>query len=154
VTPDQARKIFDALPRSTLAVAVSDTTREDDLARILSLSPDAIQIYHSFRLPRNRSYRVFRVYSGSGVPSDCDAVVLDGSHGTGKRYDPETARRIAAESPVPVILSGGLTPETVSAAIAEIQPFAVDVSSGIESSTGCKDRERMKQFFSACREER
>jgi phosphoribosylanthranilate isomerase len=150
MTPDRAQEIFDVLPASTLAVAVSNTAREDELAQMLSLSPDAIQIYHPFALPRRRGYQVFRVCDGSGIPSDCDAVVLDESHGTGRQYDLDTARRMVTESRVPVILSGGLTPDNVAAAIDAVHPCAVDVSSGVESSTGCKDEELMKMFFRAC----
>jgi phosphoribosylanthranilate isomerase len=152
VSLQQAEEIFRALPPSILTVAVSNTTRCEELAGILSLSPHAIQIYHPFVLPQKRPYRVFRVCSGGRVPSDCDAVVFDESHGAGRRYDPDAARRMVAESPVPVILSGGLNPENVAVAIAEVHPWAVDVSSGIETSPGRKDAELMKMFFSACRE--
>jgi phosphoribosylanthranilate isomerase len=149
----QAREIFEALPASILRVAVSDTTQENELAQILSLSPDAIQIYHPFVLPKTRAYRVFRVCTNGMLPADCDAVVLDESHGRGRPYDPATSRKMTMESTVPVILSGGLTPRNVARAIATIQPFAVDVSSGVEVSIGCKDPELMEAFFAACKEE-
>jgi phosphoribosylanthranilate isomerase len=152
VSPQRAEKIFNALSSSTLAVAVSNTTRRGELAQILSLSPDAIQIYHPFRLPKKRPYRVFRVWDGGRVTRDCDAVVIDESHGTGRPYDTDTARRMVVESPVPVILSGGLTADNVAAAIDRIHPCAVDVSSGVESSCGCKDHELLKRFFRATRE--
>lgn len=154
VSLQRAKEIFHALPSSTLKVAVSHTTHEDDLTQILALSPDVIQIYHPFVLPKIRPYRVFRVCTGGRVPSDCDAVVLDNSHGSGRPYDADIARRIVAESPVPVILAGGLTSENVAKAIAEVRPFAVDVASGIEVSCGCKDPVLMRKFFAACQERR
>lgn len=49
----------------------------------------------------------------------------------------------------PVYLAGGLTPENVAEAIATVKPYAVDVSSGVESSTGCKDPEKMCEFIRA-----
>ncbi len=153
VSCERAEQIFEALPPSTRSVAVSDTCRKDELERILSLSPDAIQIYHPFALPRDHSFRVFRVFHELGdAPSDCDALVLDESHGKGKPFNSVTARRRAEGSPVPVILSGGLTPENVPDAIRTVRPCAVDVCSGVESSCGCKDPGRMRTFFRACQE--
>ena len=67
--------------------------------------------------------------------------------GTGTSFDwPLIAAR---RSKVPLILSGGLRPESVAAAIAETKPYAVDVASGVESAPGNKDRELMRAFFEA-----
>jgi phosphoribosylanthranilate isomerase len=51
----------------------------------------------------------------------------------------------------PLILSGGLTPENVAEAIATVQPFAVDVASGVEAAPGRKDAEQLRAFFDAVR---
>ncbi len=67
--------------------------------------------------------------------------------GTGTPFAWELARAHARTPPV--ILSGGLRPENVGAAIAEARPFAVDVSSGVESAPGIKDPERVRAFAAA-----
>jgi phosphoribosylanthranilate isomerase len=69
--------------------------------------------------------------------------------GTGETFDwTMLARRTSS---VPLILSGGLTPDNVAEAIAAVHPFAVDVASGTEASPGVKDPEKMKAFAAAVR---
>ena len=67
--------------------------------------------------------------------------------GTGETFDWELVR--ARRSKVPLILSGGLTPENVAEAIAVVQPYAVDTASATESAPGHKDPERLRAFFAA-----
>ncbi len=65
--------------------------------------------------------------------------------GQGARFDWKRDLRLDR----PLILAGGLDPDNVGEAIRLVRPFAVDVSSGIESEPGVKDRERMQAFVSA-----
>ena len=72
--------------------------------------------------------------------------------GTGTPYDPDFARELVRESPVPVILAGGLTPENMAEAIRTVRPYAVDVASGVEVRPGVKDQIRVRAFIRAARE--
>jgi phosphoribosylanthranilate isomerase len=78
-----------------------------------------------------------------------DAYVPGVPGGTGESWDWSLARN--RRSKVPLILSGGLTPDNVAEAVREVQPFAVDVSSGVESAPGIKDHARMDAFVAALR---
>lgn len=67
--------------------------------------------------------------------------------GTGESFDWELLRGHRSE--VPALLAGGLRPDNVAAAIAVVQPYAVDVASGVESEPGRKDHAAMAAFFEA-----
>jgi phosphoribosylanthranilate isomerase len=67
--------------------------------------------------------------------------------GTGETFD--WTLLAARRSKVPLILSGGLSPDNVAEAIAQTRPFAVDSASGTESAPGQKDPEKLKAFFHA-----
>lgn len=76
------------------------------------------------------------------------AILLDGhapgeAGGTGESFEWASIAMVAK----PVVLAGGLTPENVKQAIDLVQPFAVDVSSGVESSPGIKDKDKVLAFM-------
>jgi phosphoribosylanthranilate isomerase len=78
-----------------------------------------------------------------------DSHVAGRPGGSGESFDWEIAR--AHRGPVPVILSGGLRPDNVAAAISVVRPFAVDVASGVEAAPGRKDPEKLEAFATAVR---
>ncbi len=80
----------------------------------------------------------------------CHAVLFDASEGTGAALDP--ARVEEATGSVPVLVAGGLTPESVGEAIRRLRPAGVDVATGVESAPGVKDRAKLERFFAAVRE--
>lgn len=86
-----------------------------------------------------------------------DAVLLDSSigekwGGTGVVHDWELSRDIRrAIHPRPFILAGGLTPSNIEEAVRLVQPYAVDVSSGVELSPGVKDPEKISEFVEKAR---
>jgi len=67
--------------------------------------------------------------------------------GTGRTIDWMAAAAIAARRRV--LLAGGLTPDNVAGAIAQVHPFGIDVSSGVERAPGIKDHQRIKALFEA-----
>jgi phosphoribosylanthranilate isomerase len=84
-----------------------------------------------------------------------DAIMLDAFHselrgGTGRLVDWSTARRTRAAVPR-LFLAGGLSPENVAAAIAAVEPYAVDACSSLESSPGKKIADRVRAFVCAVR---
>jgi len=86
---------------------------------------------------------------------DVDALLLDTytdsqRGGTGKTFDWSLAVK-AKSFGRPIILSGGLTPDNVREAIRAVQPYAVDVASGVEREPGRKDPEKLRRFIEACR---
>lgn len=85
----------------------------------------------------NVDYHLVDSYK-SGVPG-----------GTGETFDWNYLTSAPQRSEVPLILSGGLTPSNVAAAIEKVRPYAVDVASGVESEPGVKDHELMSEFFEA-----
>ena len=70
--------------------------------------------------------------------------------GTGRTIDWRVAAPIAARRRT--LLAGGLTPDNVAAAVAIVQPFGLDVSSGVERSPGVKDHARIRALFEALRD--
>jgi phosphoribosylanthranilate isomerase len=73
--------------------------------------------------------------------------------GTGKTFDWAALRAALdrVKPAVPIVLAGGLTPENVAEAVGVIRPWAVDVSSGVESSRGVKDISKVRAFCDAAR---
>jgi phosphoribosylanthranilate isomerase len=87
---------------------------------------------------------------------EVQAFVLDspsrGFGGSGQPFDWSLAEGVSEAAPI--VLAGGLTPENVADAVRAVRPWAVDVASGVESSPGVKDADRMARFLAAVREVR
>ncbi len=84
---------------------------------------------------------------------EIDALLIDGSPGgEGVPFDWAALATVRESCHHPIIIAGGLTPENVGEAIRAARPYAVDVSSGIESEPGVKDALLMDRFCEAVRE--
>lgn len=96
--------------------------------------------------------KAFRIKSGDDIAraeeSTADCVLLDSGMGTGKQFDWNLIQSIKR----PYFLAGGLDCDNVSEAVRTLRPYAVDVSSGIETD-GLKDKEKMAAFVATVRKE-
>ena len=79
-----------------------------------------------------------------------DSYVAGKQGGTGEKFNWDLATE-AKKFNKPVFLAGGLTPQNVAEAVRQVQPFGVDVSSGVEESPGKKDHEKIRAFIQAVR---
>jgi len=87
-----------------------------------------------------------RSYADAADALLVDSVDEEGGGGTGETHDWERTCELVADLDVPVILAGGLTPENVAEAVETVQPFAVDVASGVEADGGVKEYDAVRQF--------
>jgi phosphoribosylanthranilate isomerase len=167
VDPYRARAIASQLPPFLTTVGVFVDQPADfvnGVAGLLALG--AIQ-FHGHEAPTDYARSSHRVIKAVAVGDsfdrgrDLDAVpshvtVLLDAHdpikrgGTGKAIDWTIAADAARRRRV--ILSGGLQPGNVQAALSAVRPYAVDVSSGVESAPGIKDPDKLRAFFEAVRE--
>lgn len=164
VAPESAKAIILRLP--PLVTAVGVFANEIDGAHVTTIAREAgvaaVQL-HGPKFPKAdgtlagfQMIRAVAVRDGMKIEdltlSGASAYLLDAFDpdlpgGTGKTFDWHLARE--AKKYAPIILAGGLTPENVSQAIRDAQPYAVDVASGVESSPGKKDPAKMRAFFAA-----
>ena len=120
-----------------------------------SESPDFCQalfpgVIKSFRVKDESILDLLPRYKASAYLLDSYHAALKG--GTGQSFDWGIAKKAARYGLI--ILSGGLTPENVRQAIAQVQPYAVDVSSGVENQPGRKDHDKLRAFLEAAKEGR
>ena len=91
------------------------------------------------------------------ISSGVDAILLDSGNqslavkelgGTGRRHDWNLSRSIREQVQVPIFLAGGLRAENVGEAIHAVEPFGLDLCSGVRTD-GKLDREKVTRFFAA-----
>jgi len=159
-----AAEIIRSLPPFVTTVGVFVNERIDVVAETMRACRLDVAQLHGDESPGycrqlgGRIVKAFRVGPGRERPLadyDVSAFLLDtyvpgDPGGTGTRFDWNLARE--ARQHGPVILAGGLTPENVAEAIRVAQPYAVDVSSGVEQAPGVKDADAVRRFIAAASE--
>ena len=135
---EDPEKVADLLDRRVIDIAqLHGTEDEDYIARLRRLTGSPI-------------IQAFKIRSEDDLDkahkSPADHILLDAGAGDGLTFD----WKILSAFDRPYFLAGGLTPENAGEAVGMLRPFAVDVSSGIESC-GIKDKEKMDKFVRAVR---
>ena len=160
ISLQQAAQIADAIPPFVTLVGLFVNATAEEVHKVMQAVPlDALQ-FHGEEDPAycaqfGRPYlKAIRVKAGVDLVqyaadyAGAQGLLLDSfvegiPGGTGSSFDWDL---IPLDLPLPVILSGGLNPANVAAAIRKVRPYAVDVSSGVEESKGIKDAAKIAAF--------
>lgn len=138
---EEIRLIADLLNKGVIDVAQLHGREDEAYVRKLR-SHTSKPLIQAFRIDTSENVE-------TAQRASADFILLDsGEGGTGRPFNWELLQSIRR----PYFLAGGLTPENVGDAVASLQPFGVDVSSGIETD-GVKDKEKMTAFVAAVRKE-
>lgn len=161
VTLEQARAICDGLPAFVSVVALSVNMPTLELNALLQQLPIGVLQFHGDESPEHcrqfgKPYmKALRVKPELDVEAEmlryqhANSILLDAYRkgvpgGTGECFDWEL---IPEHCRSEIVLAGGLTPDNVGNAIATVNPYAVDVSGGVESAPGVKDPLKVVEFI-------
>ncbi len=165
VPPQRLEALADRLPPFVTPVLLFVDAPRSAIAQALAQVPDALLQFHGNESPADceapgRPYlRAARMAPGIDLLDfaarygSARALLLD-AHvesygGAGKAFDWSL---VPPGVPLPVVLSGGLNPANVAEGLRRVRPWAVDVSSGVESAKGIKDASAMRRFCLAVRQ--
>ena len=163
VDEETAETLAGGVPPFVTSVLVTmPTTVQEAVRRTDRIEPDAVQVHDGLSpaelgaLGSRITQDIVAVVEGDApaiedYASHADALLVDsvdadGGGGTGETHDWERTRDLVDSLDVPVVLAGGLTPENVAEAVETVEPFAVDVASGVESAGGKKDHDAVERF--------
>jgi len=163
VDEETAEALVDGVPPFVTSVLVTmPTTVQEVVRRVDRIEPDAVQVHDGLSpaelgaLDSRITQKTVAVVEADAPDIEdyadhadallVDSVDADGGGGTGETHDWERTRDLVDSLDVPIVLAGGLTPENVAEAVETVEPFAVDVASGVESSGGTKDHDAVERF--------
>lgn len=164
ISTDVAARLLSHVPAGVLRVGLFLDQPKSEIESVLScVSLDLLQFHgaeseqlcKSFGLPYLKAVSMQDGQSAQQAENDyptasgllLDSHVAGGQGGSGKAFDWDLVRPVRK----PVWLAGGLNAANVERAISMVRPYAVDVSSGVESSPGLKDPDRIRAFVGAVR---
>ncbi|MGB9874241.1 MAG: phosphoribosylanthranilate isomerase, partial [Hydrogenobacter sp.] len=162
VSFDELKELVHSAGSSVQKVGVMVNPEYEEVKRALDTGIDLVQLHgeESFQFAKkigiSRVIKAFRVKGELHIDQEWQsayAILLDtysekAYGGTGKTFDWKIAEKFVKEG-FRVFLSGGLNPSNVIHAVKRVNPYAVDVSSGIEVSPGVKDHKKMIAFVEA-----
>lgn len=154
VTPQRAAELARPARGRALCVAVTLHPSQEAVDEIIAgFGPDVLQTdvadFAMLALPAGLA-RLPVLCAGVASEARENRVLFEGPRsGTGHLADWNEARRLAGR--YEMILAGGLAPDNVAEAVAQVRPFGVDVSSGVEAAPGRKDPQRIATFVSRAR---
>ncbi len=163
VSVQRARAIIAALPPFISTVGLFVNASRCELNETLDAVPlDMLQFHGDETAEQCEGYhrpyiKALRVQAGDDIAASCrlyagasgillDTYVAGVPGGTGETFDWALIPNGLSK---PIILAGGLTSANVAQAITQVRPYAVDVSGGVESGKGIKDRDKIRAFMSA-----
>lgn len=161
-----ARSLADGLPPFVTSVLVTMPESVDEAEELQErVEADAVQIHGGLgpedidalgeRLDADLVVSVHNEQEDVdeyAAPADLllvDSTTEEGAGGTGETHDWERTRELREGLETPVCLAGGLTPDNVADGIDVVEPFAVDVASGVEREGGQKDHDAVRVFLEA-----
>jgi phosphoribosylanthranilate isomerase len=165
VTTAMAAEIARQLPPYIIKVGVFVDPPEELVLRAIAECGLNLVQFHGQETPEFclqfpvMTIKAFRIKDADSLkalpdyPTDAwllDAYVKDKLGGTGEKFNWDLAVQ-AQQFGRPIFLAGGLTPENVADAVRQVRPYAVDVSSGVESAPGKKDHEKVRKFVKAAK---
>jgi len=160
-----AKEIAQAVPPYLMKVGVFVNPDEDLVMRAIGECGLSLLQFHGDETPEfctqfglmcMKAFRIRNVESLDALAKyHTDAYLLDAYSaeargGTGEKFNWDLAVD-AQKFGKPIFLAGGLTPENVADAVRKVRPFAVDVSSGVESAPGKKDTAKVRAFITAAK---
>lgn len=165
VTPETAATLVATTPPfvSTVLVTMPERVHDvveriehvrPDIVQVHGLSPDAVECLSS--MTTTAVIPAVTAADTACYEQVADALLVDsldenGAGGTGSTHDWERTRDKIEKIDTPVVLAGGLTPENVSRAIEIVDPYGVDVASGVEQHGGEKDADAVRSFVEQAR---
>jgi phosphoribosylanthranilate isomerase len=161
VLPGPAQRIARSLPPLVSAIGVFQNPSDPDLqnwrgqwVQMHGQETEAqlARVAANRRIIKGFHFDRAQIERWNTCPS-VSALLIDGpASGSGITFDHELLLEMKPRLNTPVILAGGLTPETVGRAVSLVHPFGVDVSSGVERERGVKDAGLIREFCAAVRE--
>jgi len=165
IHPEKVLDIIEKLPAFVTTVGVFTTGTTTHIRTIINFCGlDRVQFHGFFsfdtlELFTMEGIQVLKIKDENSLeqfkPAPARALLLDTydekmAGGSGICFDWELA--IAAKRFGPIILAGGLTPNNIQEAIQKVQPYGVDVSSGVELKKGLKDHTKLKKFITLAKD--